>query len=101
MRQGDKKLVYRLIQLFSSTEIFSKRRKIYTRMKENQSYILKLVLNISISTPAGHHQLVGCATWLLRMSRSGSDAYLEIKRGVSPDLTKSKFSSFESEQILM
>ena len=28
-RQGDKKLVYRLIQLFSSTEIFSKRRKIY------------------------------------------------------------------------
>ena len=28
-RQGDEKLVYRLIQLFSSTEIFSKRRKIY------------------------------------------------------------------------
>ena len=27
-RQGDEKLVYRLIQLFSSTEIFSKRRKI-------------------------------------------------------------------------
>ena len=27
--QGDEKLVYRLIQLFSSTEIFSKRRKIY------------------------------------------------------------------------
>ena len=29
-RQGDEKLVYRLIQLFSSTEIFSKRRKICT-----------------------------------------------------------------------
>ena len=28
-RQGYEKLVYRLIQLFSSTEIFSKRRKIY------------------------------------------------------------------------
>ena len=28
-RQGNKKLVYRLIRLFSSTEIFSKRRKIY------------------------------------------------------------------------
>ena len=28
-RQGNKKLVYRLIELFSSTEIFSKRRKIY------------------------------------------------------------------------
>ena len=28
-RQGDNKLVYRLIQLFSSTEIFSKRRKVY------------------------------------------------------------------------
>ena len=28
IRQGDEKLVYRLIQLFSSTEIFSKRRKI-------------------------------------------------------------------------
>ena len=27
-RQGDEKLVYKLIQLFSSTEIFSKRRKI-------------------------------------------------------------------------
>ena len=27
-RQGNKKLVYRLIRLFSSTEIFSKRRKI-------------------------------------------------------------------------
>ena len=27
-RQGDKKLIYRLIRLFSSTEIFSKRRKI-------------------------------------------------------------------------
>ena len=36
-RQGDKKLVYRLIVLFSSTEIFSKRRKIYACMKENQS----------------------------------------------------------------
>ena len=30
-RQGDKKLVYRLINMFSSTEIFSKRRKIYAR----------------------------------------------------------------------
>ena len=29
VRQGYEKLVYRLIQLFSSTEIFSKRRKIY------------------------------------------------------------------------
>ena len=29
IRQGDEKLVYRLIHLFSSTEIFSKRRKIY------------------------------------------------------------------------
>lgn len=29
IRQGDEKLVYRLIQVFSSTEIFSKRRKIY------------------------------------------------------------------------
>ena len=29
IKQGDEKLVYRLIQLFSSTEIFSKRRKIY------------------------------------------------------------------------
>ena len=28
-RQSDEKLVYRLIELFSSTEIFSKRRKIY------------------------------------------------------------------------
>ena len=27
-KQGDEKLVYRLIQLFPSTEIFSKRRKI-------------------------------------------------------------------------
>ena len=72
MRQGDKKLVYRLIQLFSSTEIFSKRRKIYTRMKENQSYILKLMLNISISTPTHHHQLVGFATWLLRMRSNNS-----------------------------
>ena len=30
VRQGDEKLVYRLITSFSSTEIFSKRRKIYT-----------------------------------------------------------------------
>ena len=40
-RQGDNKLVYRLIQLFSSTEIFSKRRKVYacwrkTRVTEVQ-----------------------------------------------------------------
>ena len=28
-RQGNEKLAYRLINLFSSTEIFSKRRKIY------------------------------------------------------------------------
>ena len=28
-RQGDEKLTYRLIHMFSSTEIFSKRRKIY------------------------------------------------------------------------
>ena len=36
-RQGDKKLVYTLIGVFSSTEIFSKRRKIFSKMKKNQS----------------------------------------------------------------
>ena len=30
VRQDDEKLIYEFIQLFSSTEIFSKRRKIYT-----------------------------------------------------------------------
>ena len=33
-KQGDKKLVQKLIQLFSSTEIFSKRRKIYTSWRK-------------------------------------------------------------------
>ena len=37
-RKSWEKFVYRLIQLFSTTEILSKRRKIYSRMKENQSY---------------------------------------------------------------
>ena len=37
-RKSWEKLVYRLILFFSITEIFSKRRKIYSRMKENQSY---------------------------------------------------------------
>ena len=34
---GLEKMVYRLIVLFLSTEIFSKRRKIYAWMKRNQS----------------------------------------------------------------
>ena len=37
-RKSWEKLVYRLILFFSTTEIFSKRRKIYSRIKENQSY---------------------------------------------------------------
>ena len=37
-RKSWEKIVYRLILLFSTTEIFSKRRKIYSRMKKNQSY---------------------------------------------------------------
>ena len=35
--KGHEKLVYRLIVMFLSTEIFSKRRKIYAWMKRNQS----------------------------------------------------------------
>ena len=35
-RQGDEKLVQRLIQLFSSTEIFSKRRKIYACWRKSR-----------------------------------------------------------------
>ena len=35
---GCEKFVYSLIVMFLSTEIFSKRRKIYTSMKRNQSY---------------------------------------------------------------
>ena len=35
-RQGNEKLVYRLIELFSSTEIFSKRRKIYACWKKTR-----------------------------------------------------------------
>ena len=35
-RQGNEKLVYRLIQLFSSTEIFSKRRKIYASWRKTR-----------------------------------------------------------------
>jgi len=38
-RQGDKKLVYRLIQMFSSTEIFSKRRKIYACWRKTRATI--------------------------------------------------------------
>ena len=72
MRQGDKKLVYRLIQLFSSTEIFSKRRKIYTRMKENQSYILISKHKISIYAPTHPLHVVGYEMKLLRMSRKTS-----------------------------
>ena len=37
-KSGLKKLVYRLIVMFLSTEIFSKRRKIYEWLKRNQSY---------------------------------------------------------------
>ena len=37
-RKSWEKIVYRLILLFFTTEIFSKRRKIYSRMKKNQSY---------------------------------------------------------------
>ena len=36
-KSGLKKLVYRLIVMFLSTEIFSKRRKIYAWLKRNQS----------------------------------------------------------------
>ena len=37
-RQGDEKLVYRLIQLFSSTEISSKRRKIYACWRKTRAF---------------------------------------------------------------
>ena len=40
VRQGEEKLVYRLILLFSSTEIFSKRRKIYTRIEGKPELLL-------------------------------------------------------------
>ena len=36
-KQGDEKLVYRLIQLFPSTEIFSKRRKICTLWRKTRA----------------------------------------------------------------
>ena len=38
-RSGLKKLVYRLIVMFLPTEIFSKRRKIYSWLKRTQSYL--------------------------------------------------------------
>ena len=36
-RQGDEKLTYRLIHMFSSTEIFSKRRKIYAYWRKTRA----------------------------------------------------------------
>ena len=49
-RQGDEKLVYRLIQLFSSTEIFSKRRKICTCWRKT-----RVIARKEVSEP--------CLTW--------------------------------------
>ena len=48
--QGNEKLVYRLIRLFSSTEIFSKRRKIYAYWRKSR-----------VNSPA--EKSVICWTW--------------------------------------
>ena len=69
-RQGDKKLVYRLINMFSSTEIFSKRRKIYARGFEGKPELTrKRNGRGSASALTFVHMWDACSLWLVRMRR--------------------------------
>ena len=55
--QGDEKLVYRLIQLFSSTEIFSKRRKIcswWRKTRGNVNWKPRVLCWAWRGEPCGH-----------------------------------------------
>ena len=59
VRQGDEKLVYRLILLFSSTEIFSKRRKIYSWYEGKPELVTVLKIFLSIYRTTFVFPLVG------------------------------------------
>ena len=59
IRQGDEKLVYRLILLFSSTEIFSKRRKIYTWNEGKPEFVAEIISVLAICTMHYVFPLVG------------------------------------------
>ena len=54
-RQGHEKLVYRLIYLFSSTEIFSKRRKICSCWRKTRATDHALDLTLCSNWPANAH----------------------------------------------
>ena len=54
-RQGHEKLVYRLIHLFSSTEIFSKRRKICSCWRKTRATDHALDLTLCSNWPANAH----------------------------------------------
>ena len=54
-RQGHEKLVYRLIHLFSSTEIFSKRRKICSCWRKTRAIDDALDLTLCSNWPANAH----------------------------------------------
>ena len=54
-RQGHEKLVYRLIHLFSSTEIFSKRRKICSCWRKTRATDDALDLTLCSNWPANAH----------------------------------------------
>ncbi len=75
VRQGDEKLVYRLILLFSSTEIFSKRRKIYSWYEGKPEFVAGSKNFLSICTTKYVFPLVGHAfelpRTLPRMRKSG------------------------------
>ena len=65
-KSGLKKFVYRLIVMFLSTEIFSKRRKIYAWLKRNQSCLL---LQVSWPCKRGmwaEKVVCGCALMICR-----------------------------------
>ena len=54
-KAGPRKLVYRLIHLFSSTEIFSKRRKICSCWRKTRATDHALDLTLSSNWPANAH----------------------------------------------
>ena len=70
VRQGHEKLVYRLILLFSSTEIFSKRRKIYSWYEGKPELVAGSVKNFSICT---------ANTCLLLVVRGNNTAHAHCK----------------------
>ena len=75
VRQGDEKLVYRLILLFSSTEIFSKRRKIYSWFEGKPELVTVFKIFLGIYTTTFVFPLVGRSFEqprdILRMRKSG------------------------------